>query len=231
MDRARDPLEEGHHPDRVAHRPQPAQGTISRDVVGHPVGLVGAAVESVAGVGRPDGAVATIDRDGCPSGIVQRHDDRRLAFDARSVPERVDDHLVLECDPIRPPMGDERATRQLDGGREERADHDRLAARVEPVDARRSSPVSGGRAFGRRRGSVPSPTGRRADRRSRSGRRAAVPAPRPSVATTSSFVTPTDRSRSMCSVHDAPMAPASTTGRPPKACRIGSIHQSSIGGP
>jgi hypothetical protein len=51
------------------------------------------------------------------------------------------------------------------------------------------------------------------------------------VATTNNLVAPADRSTSMCSVHDEPVAPASTIERPANTRRIGSIHQSSMLGP
>ena len=72
-----------------------------------------------------------VELGGCIRCEVEGDDRGRLASHACPVPQSIDDHLVLESDPVRPPVGDERPTIECGHLRQEAPDDDGVPAGVE----------------------------------------------------------------------------------------------------
>src|SRR5690606_32946505 len=109
-------------------------GVLGRRRVGHPIGLGTATVESLASVSGPHRALTSIQAPARVIDRLERHHGRGLAVDARAIPERVDDHLVLECLPRGEPKSEEVTPGELRCGVEERADDECVTVWIELVE-------------------------------------------------------------------------------------------------
>jgi len=137
MDVAGCSLQEGRDPDRPAPAGEPALGSVRLRVVGHPAHEGAAAVEALAGVSRPDGALPLIEPGGGGAesvAVVRRHDLAWRTVDARAVEQRVVGRLVLERDPLRPAPTDHGPAAEGRDRLEGRREHQGIALRVEPVE-------------------------------------------------------------------------------------------------